>query len=490
MILLKKKTWNTFLISLICTSLLLSAGIPSSRAAGITIEEEKKLGRETYEKLEKANALSKNQRVNDYIRKIGAQILARQQRVPFDFQFNVINSSAINAFATPGGYIYIFRGLIVLAENESELASVMAHEIAHANRRHINDMIEKSQKLNYATLAGVLAGALLGAGGGAGAALAIGSVAGAQSMSLKYSREHEEEADRFGMGYLTAAGYDPKSMVDFMRLMRRNEFYSNNVPSYFLTHPGTEERIRYLDSLVEARYNQKGRESIVGGFRRVQVEMLMEERNLEPVMARFKDELKKNPADANALYGLAVVQARMGQLNEAANTITAALRYAPEDADILRDAGIIAFEAGRNTEAIQYLRSSYQQNDGDADTVLYLGRAYEHAGDYMTALDLYRKALAANVTDDQLYYGLATAYGQLNNQAESHYYFGTFFKKKGKKDSALFHYRAALSLSAPDSERAAEIRQEIENLQKPPIKPANSQAPQDRPGSSSRRFPK
>jgi beta-barrel assembly-enhancing protease len=488
MILLKNKTWKPFLISLICTFLILATGISATRA-GITIEEEKKLGRETYEKLEKANALSKNQKVNDYVRKIGEQILAQQQRVPFDFQFHVINSSAINAFATPGGYIYVFRGLIVLAENESELASVMAHEIAHANRRHINDMIEKSQKLNYATLAGLLAGVLLGGGSGAGAALAMGSVAGAQAMGLKYSRENEEEADRFGMGYLTAAGYDPRSMVDFMKLMRRNEFYSNLVPSYFLTHPGTDERIRYLDSLVEASYKQKGKESIVGGFRRIQVEMLMEEKNLEPVMARFRDELKKNPSDANALYGLAIVQARMGQAKEAADTIAAALRYAPEDPDILRDAGIIAFEAGKSAESIQYLRSAYQSNDTDADTVLYLARAYEQAGDYMTALELYRKALAANVTDDQLYYGLATAYGQLNNQAESHYYFGTYFKKKGKKDSALFHYRAALSLYPPDSERAREAKQEIENLQKPAVKPGNAQAPQERPGQS-RRFPR
>jgi tetratricopeptide (TPR) repeat protein len=210
----------------------------------------------------------------------------------------------------------------------------------------------------------------------------------------------------------------------------------------------------------------------------------MEERNLEPVLARFRDDLKKNPSDVNALYGLAVVQARMGQMKEAADTITAALRYAPEDPDILRDAGIIAFEVGRTTEAVQYLRKAYQSNDADAETILYLGRAYEQTGDYITALELYRKALAANVADDQLYFGLATAYGQLNNPGESHYYFGVFFKKKNKKDSALFHYRAALSLFPADSERNREIRQEIENLQKPAMKAGNAQAPQERPGPS------
>ena len=96
-----KTTCRALPALLIAALLVVSASIPCARAA-LTIEEEQKLGREIYEKLEKANALSKNQKVNDYIRRIGEQILAHQQRVPWDFKFHVINSSAINAFATPG----------------------------------------------------------------------------------------------------------------------------------------------------------------------------------------------------------------------------------------------------------------------------------------------------------------------------------------------------------------------------------------------------
>ena len=484
-----RKTTRHACLAFFLAAILFLTAIPlPASAAGLTIEEEKKLGREIYEKLEKANALSKNQKAVDYIRKIGAQILAQQQRVPFDFTFNVINSSAINAFATPGGYIYIFRGLITLAENESELAGVMAHEIAHANARHINAMMEKSQKLNMAALAGVIAGALLGGAGGASAAVAMGTMAGAQTLALQYSREHEEEADRYGMAYLAAAGYDPKSMVDFMKLMRRHEYYSNLVPSYFLTHPGTSDRIRYLDNLLEARYTARGKESIVGGFRRIQVEMLMEERNLEPVLARFRSELEKNPSDVNALYGLAVVQAKLGQTKDAEANIRSALRLAPEDPDILRDAGIIAYLAGRYPDAAQFLRKAYQVNDADAETVLYLGKAYEQTGDYFTALELYRKAQSAGIADDQIIYGLATAYGQLNNPGESHYWFGTYFKKKNKKDSALFHYRAALGRFPADSDRAREIRHEIETLQKPPQKPGTAQNDPRAP-SRTRRVP-
>ena len=300
----------------------------------------------------------------------------------------------------------------------------------------------------------------------------MGSMAGVQTLSLQYSRENEEEADRFGMSYLAAAGYDPKSMVDFMKLMRRHEFYSNNIPSYFLTHPGTNDRIRYLDGLLEARYTRKGKDSIVGGFRRVQVEMLMEERNLEPVMTRFRDELKKNPSDVNALYGLAVVQAKLGQTNEASETIKTALSHAPDDPEILRDAGVIAYLGGRYAEAVAYLRKAYQINEHDEETILYLGRSYEQTGDTLTALEVYKKAAAAGSKDEQITYGLATAYGKLNNDAESHYWFGVYFKMKKKKDSALFHYRAALSQFPPDSDRAREIRQEIETLQKPSEKPA------------------
>ena len=176
-------------------------------------------------------------------------VLKQTQKAPFNFRFLIINSSAINAFATPGGYIYINKGLISVAENEGELAGVIAHEIGHANARHIASIIEKSQKLNIATLAAIIAGAFLGGGGEATAAIAAFSLAGNSSLTLKYMREHEEEADRLGIVYLVDAGYYPAAMVDFLKIMKQHEFLSKTMPSYLLTHPGTDDRIFYLDSL-------------------------------------------------------------------------------------------------------------------------------------------------------------------------------------------------------------------------------------------------
>ena len=111
-----------------------------------------------------------------------------------------------------------------MVENEAQLAGVMAHEIAHANARHVASIIEKSQKLNIAMLAGLVAAALIGGGGEASAAIASFSLAGATQMSLKYQREHEEEADRLGITYLVAAGYYPAAMVEFLKIIKQYEF--------------------------------------------------------------------------------------------------------------------------------------------------------------------------------------------------------------------------------------------------------------------------
>ncbi len=132
--------------------------------AEFTIDDEKKLGKEFYDKMVKHNLLLENKRLNGYINKIGNLILEGNKQVPFEFHFSIVNNSAINAFATPGGYIYINKGLINAVENEGQLAGVIAHEIAHANARHVSSIIDKSRKLNIATLAAILAGAFLGGG--------------------------------------------------------------------------------------------------------------------------------------------------------------------------------------------------------------------------------------------------------------------------------------------------------------------------------------
>jgi len=434
-------------------------------AASFTIEDEKKLGKEFYEKLRKKNIFIDNPKVNDYINNLGKSLLKQDKdKSPFDFTFTIIKNSGINAFATPGGYVYLYSGLIGITENESQLAGVLAHEIAHVKARHIAKTIEKSQKINMATLAAVLAGAFLGGSGEATAAVTGFSLATATSLNLKYSREYEEEADRMGMSYLLNAGYEGRGMFNFLKIMRQYEFYSNSVPSYFLTHPGTSDRIRYLDGLLHAKDKNEGVENIIGGYGRIKTILYLDDKNLNSKLNTLHNKLKEDPDDIEALYGLAVVQRKMGKITESFEYFNRALSLSPDDADILRDLGIGYFSIGKIKDAINVLRKAYLLNEKDLDTILYLGRAYEVSEDYSTALNLYKKYQKGSPDNINFYHKLAMMYGKLEKHGESHYNFGTFFKKKNKPKSALFHFKAALNHLSPDSEMAGKIKKEMESI--------------------------
>lgn len=445
--------------------------------ASFTIQDEKKLGREFYEKITAKDLLVKNSRITEYVNKIGLKLLSHADDSPFSFTFSVMKSSGINAFATPGGYIYIYEGLINLSENEAQLAGVIAHEIAHITSRHIAETIEKSQKVNMATLMAILAGAFLGGGGEGAAAITSFSMAAATSLNLKYTRDNEEEADRKGMRYLSRSGYDGQAMLDFLKLMRQFEYYSNSIPSYFLTHPGTDDRIRYLDGLLQTTHTQKGESSLFGGLNRIKTVLVLDQKNLSESLKFFQNALKKHPDDVDFMYGLAVIQGKLGKTDEALKHFSMALKKSPNDVDILRDLGIFYFNQGKAVDALEPLKKSYIFNQNDPETILYLGRTYEIMDNNFEALDLYEKFQRDNPDDTNIYYNLAMTYGKTNNPGDSHYNFGIYFKKMNKIKSALFHFKAAQNYFPAGTGKGNLIQNEIESLEHP----ASTRTPPRRP---------
>ena len=434
--------------------------------AEFTIDDEKKLGKEFYDKLVKNHFLLENKRINEYITQIGNLVLAGNKKVPFDFHFSVVNSSGINAFATPGGYIYVYKGLINAVENEGELAGVIAHEIGHANARHVASIIEKSQKLNIATLVAVIAGAFLGGGGEATAAIAALSIAGAGAMSLKYQREHEEEADRLGIEYLVNAEYYPSAMVDFLKIIKKTEFLSKSVPTYLRTHPGTDERIFYLDSLILTKYRHKGAKNIVGNLSRMQALLSLDTNDLNKRHSQLEEASARNPENIDLLYALALVEDKLGQTNDALAHYQKALSLSPRDEDVLKNLGLIYLKSGNANQAQNYLLRAINVNPNNDEIILALGQSYDALGKYQNALDCYLKLENKDLDDMDIHYYIAMTYGKLNNQGESHYNFGLYFKKIKKKESALFHFKEALIYFSPGTERAETINREITALKK------------------------
>jgi predicted Zn-dependent protease len=169
-------------------------------------------------------------------------------------------------------------GLLVLAENGDEVAGVLSHEIGHVTQRHVSQIIEKSKWLNIASLAAMVAGALMG-GGSAGQALSTTAMATSEAFALKYTRENEVDADQTGLHTLLKAGYDPTGLISFFKKIHKASLISSfKVPVYLSTHPAVDDRIALLENLLQMGPKPTGPFKAIESFRRVQIKAFVERR--------------------------------------------------------------------------------------------------------------------------------------------------------------------------------------------------------------------
>ena len=184
--------------------------------------------------------------VEDYLANLGARLTQVMTGARYDFQFFLLRDPTINAFALPGGFVFVHTGLILAADTESELASVLGHELAHVTQRHIARMFAQEQQMQMPMMVALAAALLLSR---SRPDLASGAAAMTQAgivqTQLSYSRDFEREADRVGLQALGAAGFDPRAMAAFFEKMQRSTRLADDstVPGYFRTHPLTYERI-------------------------------------------------------------------------------------------------------------------------------------------------------------------------------------------------------------------------------------------------------
>jgi len=220
----------------------------------VSVPDEIELGREANAKVRRELTQFHDDRIGPYITSIGIR-LARSARGPkYPYSFSIADYREINAFALPGGPVWINRGVLHAATNESQLAGVLAHEIAHVSQRHAATQVTQGAFANWGL--GLLS-AMLGNTGGAGAArTAAGAMTG--TMFLKFSRDEESEADRVGLQILARAGWDARGMVELFEVLRREQQRDPSaVETFFSTHPSPEDRITHLQ--IDVRRHTGGR---------------------------------------------------------------------------------------------------------------------------------------------------------------------------------------------------------------------------------------
>jgi predicted Zn-dependent protease len=201
-----------------------------------SIEQEQALGRQMSQEVEAAVKLFKDPAINDYVNTLG-QRLVRYSDAKVPFTIKVVDDDQVNAFALPGGFLYVTTGLILAAETEAELAGVMSHEIAHVAARHGTKGATRTQIWNLASLP------LVFVGGPVGMAVREVSQFAMPMTMMKFSRNFEREADMLGLEYEYAAGYDPEAFVDFFERLNTDRKKPNFVARAFASHPMNQDRI-------------------------------------------------------------------------------------------------------------------------------------------------------------------------------------------------------------------------------------------------------
>ncbi|MFI4919128.1 MAG: M48 family metalloprotease [Legionellales bacterium] len=258
MIKLNRKSVNSWIMALILTVLA-----QPSLADGLSpysTRELEELEKEFIQQINQSDSVERNPLASQYINQIGKKLAYYGQiNAPYFF---IVKSSEINAFAGPGGYIGVNTQLILTTSNESELAAVMAHEIAHVRLHHLYSMIEHQKQMRVPMLASMLASIALGVLNptvGMGAMMA--SLSGFNQDNINFTRSKEKEADRIGIDMLIKAGFNPLGMAAFFNKMQENSryYYTANIPAILRTHPMDAERIAEAENrtaqLTQKKYN-------------------------------------------------------------------------------------------------------------------------------------------------------------------------------------------------------------------------------------------
>ena len=219
----------------------------SACGCGISRQQEIQLGQEAKPQFEQEfGGIHPSDELQRYVQEVGSSLVARTDRPNLPWQFRVLRSEQVNAFALPGGFIYITAGLLRQLDNEAQLAAVLSHEVGHVAHRHSVQQLQRAQIVQGGSvLASVLGGER------AGTAVQLGQMVAGLAL-MKYSREQEREADLSGMRYMIRENYEPSAMVRVMEVLKQAG--GGGPPEFFSSHPAPDSRKQYLAEAIEDEY--------------------------------------------------------------------------------------------------------------------------------------------------------------------------------------------------------------------------------------------
>ena len=425
---------------------------------------ERKLGESIMQQIRRDPDYLDDAPLADYLNRLGNGLLTKYPQARGetgnDFEFFAVRDRTLNAFALPGGYIAVHSGLMLATQSESELASVVAHEIGHVAQRHIARMLGQQRQDWYIPLASIAAAALSARNNpDAAQALVMGGLGVSVQRQLNFSREAEREADRIGFQILGESGYDPSGMTIFFgRMQTATRAYSDNTPVYLRTHPMTTERIADIQARIRSMPYRQRPDSLDYHLIRARVRLLQDHstQGLREAERAFKEQLaiKTRMQSVSAHYGLALLALQRKDPATARAYLERARKEAgdgkthsknPVFASTAIDIHMATGHFAAAVKEAHYARQTF---------TLSRGFAYQYAEALLAsqrtpeAVNYLRDQLQQYRTDPKLQRLLAKAYSAQGKKALMHLALAEAYELSGRLPAAL--EQLALARQAPD----------------------------------------
>ncbi|MCP5312888.1 MAG: M48 family metallopeptidase [Chromatiaceae bacterium] len=404
----------------------------------------------------------------DYIEHLGQKLVAASDVKGTPFHFFLIDDPTINAFAGPGGHIGVFSGLVMTTDTESELAAVLAHEIAHVTQQHLMRAWESTSQLSIPSAAVLLAAIVLGAtvGGDAAAAAAVGGQAALIQQQINFTRANEQEADRVGIDILAHSGFEPRAMPSFFdRMGKANRIYASKLPEFLMTHPvttsrtadalGRAEQFAYRQAPEDLRYQ-------LARINLVQRQMDRPEEAVRELGLMLEDGRFRN--EAALRYGIALAQIRAGQFDDAAKTLDRLLEQHPEVVEFVVSRAQIDAQQGATERALKRLERSLTADPGSLALNLTYAETALAAGKPADAETRLQRFLDFRGEEPRIYQLLSRAAGDQDKRALGHEYLAEYYYLTGDVKAAILQLEIALKVPGLNFYDASRLESRLVDL--------------------------
>ncbi len=436
--------------------------------------QERKLGENIVRQIRGSGEYLNDPEVNGYLNELGNRLVTAIPGAPFDFEFLAINDPSINAFALPGGFVCVNSGLILLTQTESELASVLGHEITHVTQHHIARSIVNQRDAMLTTLA-ALAAAVLAARtrSSSGGQVAQAAMASAQGLAIQsqidFTRQNEEEADRLGFERTYAAGFDPSAMATFFeRLQRSATWFEGNSPAYFHDHPETYQRIAEAQARAYSKPFRQVPDSL--DFQMVRALLKSYEGTPDDAVFFFRDAIaqRKFNNEVAAHYGLVASLLRKEDYKHAQKELVELEKIAPPHPMVEAMAGQILMQSGQIKAAIARYQTALVRYPRKMQLVYDYPEALLKDNQPQKAASFVAEQLQRLPHDGPLHQIAARAYAALGKQLLEHQHQAEFYAWQGNLKGAIVQLELAVKagdgdfyqISAAEA-RLRAVRQEL-----------------------------